>query len=166
MLRHAAFVLVLSTTVGLAISCGGGSGTSGTTSPQATETIASGSPPTPSPLATATPAAESGREPIYWRTADGFQSLKAGQPYKVLFRITNGYAEPTLRVTATCQSCHLVQPLALEAQRVEPVGGDAPGSYYPLSINLPSAGRWEIDVVAGSDNATILVDAQIGQSSG
>ena len=87
----------------------------------------------------------------------------------MLFRITNGYAEPTLNVTARCQSCPLPsdrQPIEFAAQRTEPVGEDAPGSYYPLNLDLPSAGRWEIIIVAGSDQVGITVDAQAGQSAG
>jgi hypothetical protein len=165
MLRNTAFALVLCTAVAVAVACGGNGGTSGS---PATATVAPGSPATLGPAVTAAPAAEAGKEPIFWRTADNFRSVQAGQPYKVLFRITNGYAEPALRVTATCQSCPQPaarQPIDFEGQRAEPGGGEAPGSYYPMNITLPSAGRWEIDVVAGSDTARIMVDAQPGQSS-
>jgi hypothetical protein len=156
---------MLCTVLGVALACGGNSGTSGS---PATATVASGSPATSGPAVTATPAAEAGQGPIFWRTADNFRSVQTGQPYKVLFRITNGYAEPALHVTATCQTCSQPserQPIDFEGQRAGPGGGEAPGSYYPMNITLPSAGRWEIDVVAGSDTARIMVDAQPGQSS-
>jgi hypothetical protein len=165
MLRNTALALVLCTALGVAVACSNNGGTSGS---PATATVASGSPATSGPAVTATPAAEAGKAPIFWRTADNFGSVQAGQPYKVLFRITGGYAEPTLRVTATCQSCPQPsqrQPIDFEGQRAEPGGGEAPGSYYPMNITLPSAGRWALDVVAGSDTARIMVDAQPGQSS-
>jgi hypothetical protein len=165
MLRNTVLALIICTVLGVAVACGGSSGTSGS---PATATVASGSPATSGPAVTAIPAAEAGKEPILWRTADNFRSLQAEQPYKVLFRITNGYAEPALRVTATCQSCPQPaarQPINFEGQRAVPGSGEAPGSYYPMNITLPSAGRWEIDVVAGSDTARIMVDAQPGQSS-
>ncbi len=95
--------------------------------------------------------------------------MQAGRAYKVLFRVTGGYSEPTLHVTATCQNCPQPserQPIDFEGQRAEPGSGDAPGSYYPMNITLPSAGSWALDVVAGSATARILVDALPGQSSG
>ncbi len=161
-LRYATLALVLSTTFVVAVACGVNRDTSG---PQATATISSGSPPTSGPAATSASSSESGKEPIFWRTADNFQSLQAGKPYKALFRITNGYVEPALNVVATCESCPQASdrtPIEFQAKRTEPVGREAPGSYYPLNITLPSVGRWEIDVVAGNDRAKILVDAQPG----
>jgi hypothetical protein len=166
MLRNTALALVHCTVLGVAVACGDNGGTSGY--PSATATVASGSPTTSTPAVTATLATEAGEEPIFWRTADNFGSVQAGQPYKALFRLTNGYAEPALRVTATCQSCAQPserQPIDFEGQRAEPGGGEAPGSYYPMNITLPSAGRWALEVVAGSDTARILVDATPGQSS-
>ena len=146
--------------VGVACSSGGGPG-----SRQTTSTISSGSPPTSGPAATRATASESGQEPIFWRTTDNFQSLQAGKPYKALFRITNGYVEPTLNIIATCESCPQASaptPIDFQANRTEPVGSDAPGSYYPLNITLPSVGRWQIEVVAGNDRVRILVDARSG----
>jgi len=165
MLRYAALVLALATVLGVAAACGDG-GQDGTQPATAT---APGGTATPSPGTTAPVANESGREPIFWRTEDGFASLQAGLAYKVLFRITNGYAEPALAVTATCQSCASPserQPIEFEGQRTDPVGNEAPGSYYPMNIELPYAGQWEIVVAAGGDTARIPVNAEPGQSSG
>jgi hypothetical protein len=166
MLRNTALALIVCTVLGVAVACSDNGGTSGS---PATATVTLGSPATSGPAVTATPASEAGKAPILWRTADNFRSVQAGQPYKVVFRVTNGYAERTLRVTATCQSCPQPserQPIAFEAQRAQPGAGEAPGSYYPMNITLPYAGSWALEVVAGSDTARILVDAQAGQSSG
>ena len=147
----------------LAAACGESGGPSG---PQPTTTAA---PVTPQPSATAPAAGESGQEPVFWRTDDNFASLTAGEAYKVLFRITNGYAEPDLAVTATCQSCARPseqQPIEFVGQRAEPGPGEAPGAYYPMNIELPYAGEWEIVVVAGEDAGRIAVSVQSGPAAG
>ena len=79
----------------------------------------------------------------------------------MLFRVAGGYVEPSLRVTAACQTCSAPgqqDPIVFDPARAEPQGEDAPGSYYPLNITLPFAGRWQITVVAGADQATITVE--------
>ena len=164
MVRYVALALVLCAALFVATACGDGS--SGT---QPATTVAPAEPVTPEPSATAPAANESGREPIFWRTEDSFASLQAGQAYKVLFRITNGYAEPSLTVTATCQSCAQPserQPIEFVGERAEPGADEAPGSYYPMNIELPYAGQWELVVVAGSDTAQIDVSVGSGPASG
>jgi len=71
-------------------------------------------------------------------------------------------------VTATCASCPPAerQPLSFQGGLVEPVGGEAPGSFYAMNITLPYTGQWEIDVVAGGDAAKIMVDVRASASSG
>jgi len=117
-----------------------------------------------SPFATAFSGPnEGGSAPVFYRTADNFASLVAGQPYKVLFRITNGYAELTLTVTGVCTNCRTPNepPTAtLSGIMVQPVGEDAPGSYYPTNLLLPRAGHWELTVQATPDDVTIPIDVQ------
>jgi hypothetical protein len=160
MARYAALIIMFAT-LAVATACGGGS-----SGPQPATTAG---PMTPRPSATAPGGGEAGEEPIFWRTADSFASLKAGEAYKVLFRITNGYAEPELTVAATCQDCARPseqQPIAFVGQRAEPGPGEPPGAYYPTSIELPYAGEWEIVVAAGDDTARIVASAQSGPASG
>jgi hypothetical protein len=150
-LAYGAFALLLA-------ACDGGSSSSPTaTAPAATE--AAQSPTLPSTadatVTTAPPASESGSEPFFYRTADEFASLVANEPYKVLFRITNGYAEPMLTITATRQDDGT--QVSFEAALAEPSGNDAPGSYYPTNIDLPGAGAWTLTVQAGEDQVTIPV---------
>jgi hypothetical protein len=171
MLIRTALGLVTCATLALAISCGGGASSTKATpslaraTPVSSATTPSGAQATP-PLAT--PAPEHGQGAIFWRTTDNFASMQAGQPYKVVFRIANGFAEQTLPVTAACTSCPPAerQPLSFQGGLVEPVGGEAPGSFYAMNITLPYAGRWEIDVIAGGDTAKIMVDVAAGASTG
>ncbi len=108
-----------------------------------------------------TPASETGEAPIFWRTVDNFESLRVGEPYKVLFRITNGYEEDTLSVAAFLEGSD--DELQFEANRAEPEGEEAPGSYYPAILELPQPGTWQVIVVAGDDEVTIAV--QVGPAS-
>ncbi len=102
-------------------------------------------------------AAELGSDPVFYRTTDGFQTIAAGEPYKVLLRITNGYAEETLRVVAERPSDGLT--VEFEPLRSEPVGdGNEPGAYYPLALELPEAGAWQLRVTAGADEVDIFVN--------
>lgn len=130
------------------------------TTPGATSTT----PAQSTPIATAAGVPnESGEAPIFYRTADDFASVVAGQQYKMLLRITNGYAEPTITVDAVCTTCRSPNetPTAtLSGFNVTPVGEDAPGSYYPVDVRLPRAGHWELTVQAGADQVTIPVDAK------
>lgn len=112
--------------------------------------------PATSPTAPST-ASEAGETPIFWRTADGFASLEAGVGYKVVFRITNGYAEPALSIMAVPEDGGASEQF--EAQQVQPGAGEAAGSYYAINIDLPRPGRWQLTVVAGADQATIHIEA-------
>ncbi|MCH8025917.1 MAG: hypothetical protein IH866_03900 [Chloroflexi bacterium] len=124
------------------------------------------SPPTPttqSATATEAPrlATEWGEEPIYWRTTteDGIESLQAcvdpciGE--KVIFRISNGYAEQILLVVAERES----DGLRVEFEAGLAVAEDElPGSFYPLNLALPEPGAWRLTIMAGVDETIILVD--------
>ena len=151
--------LFLTSVIGLALlaSCSGSNsggsqptarGPTATATAITTATAASGSTPT---------AAESGGEPVFWRTADNFTTVHAGAPYKVVFRITNGFHDDTLVVTANRVAGG--QPLEFRGNRVQPAGEEAPGVYYPLNIELPQPGRWELTVMAGNDHVKIVIDA-------
>lgn len=98
---------------------------------------------------------ESGEAPIFWRTADDFASLRAGEAYKVVFRITNGYTEDSLRIDAASDAGGALE---LEAIRSD-VSEDAPGSYYPLTFELLEPGDWRLTVFAGEDEVTIPLQA-------
>lgn len=148
--------------VALLAACGGGGG-----KPAPTATTTAEAAGTPTAGATTQPN-EAGTAPIFWRTTDNFRSLQAGQAgtgYKVVFRITNGYSEQTLRITARRVAGG--QSLEFEAGRVQVGGGDRPGSYYATNILLPQPGRWDLTVVAGGDQVTIPVDVgEPGPSAG
>ena len=140
---------LLALTVGAA--CGGGSGDD-IAEPTATE-----------PQATATPGesprsdTELGEAPVFWQPQDKeFQSLRAGEPYKVLFRMTSGYDEETLRIVAE-RNPGQSGMVEFEAFRSEPTGEEAPGSYYPVSLDLPKPGRWVVTVLAGDDTVSFTV---------
>jgi hypothetical protein len=150
-IRAAAFLFM---TLALA-ACSSGSKPSPTpTTPVATSIVSSASP-------TATSiASEAGQEPIFWRTSDGFAGLEAAVPYKVIFRVTNGYAEPTLAITAAPEGGGISEQI--EAEQVQPGGGDAPGSYYAVNITIPRTGRWLLTVTAGADQAEVHVEVAPG----
>lgn len=163
----AAVLLAALASVALA-ACGDGGGGEGATE---TPTTTAERTPLPTDLLDETPPSgvrESGQEPFFWRTLDDFASLRAGEPYKVLWRVTNGYAEPALPITATCLSCASPserQPVQFEGAIASPVGSEAAGSFYPSNIELPFAGTWEITVVAGDDDLTLQVEALPSQPS-
>jgi len=105
---------------------------------------------------------EGGDAPIFWRTADDFASVVVGQPYTVLFRVTNGYDAETLDVMASCFVCGTpgqTQSVTFQGQNSPPFpeGSDLPGSYYPMNIVLPSDGQWQLFVGAGADEVNIVV---------
>jgi hypothetical protein len=164
MLRQAVCVLGLSAALGAAACSGSSAGSKSTPAGRSTGVT------TGTTSSAVTPGtSENGHDPIFWRTADNFQSIQAGQPYLAVFRITNGFAEPTLTVTATCMTCSRPsdrQPLTFQGQISQPVGADLPGSYYPMNIALPNPGRWELVVNAGVATTKLLVDVHTGQSSG
>ena len=146
MWRLGAFVL-LSASLALAIACSDGGEEAGDPTAQATTTG-----PTPEPTELRTDN-EGGEAPIFWRTVDDFASLRAGESYKVLLRITNGYAEETISLVAVRKEDG--QEIQITSNRAEPVGEDLPGSYYPTSLLLSEAGTWELTIVAGEDAATV-----------
>lgn len=77
--------------------------------------------------------------------------------YKVVFRVTNGYAEPALSITAAPEGGGVSEQM--EAQQVQPGAGEAPGSFYAINITLPTYGKWQLTVVAGDDRIIIPVEA-------
>ena len=115
----------------------------------------------PTPLA----SEQLGSDPIFYRPLDaGFASLRAGEPYKILFRITNGYDAEVLPITATNEAGETVE---FEALYAEPVGeGDPPGSYYPSNLELPTPGTWTITVTAGADSTSFEVEAGEPEDAG
>ncbi len=168
--RFATLAFVSATLLAV-VACGGdGGGESVTPYPETFEiptrvtTATSTDATTPPATSTGGPGIpnEGGEAPIFWRTADDFASVMAGQPYTVLFRITNGYDEPALSVTATCVSCDdgEQQTVTFEGQNSPPfpAGSDLPGSYYPMNIVVPVAGQWELLVRADADEVTIPID--------
>jgi hypothetical protein len=100
---------------------------------------------------------ENGAAPIFWRTTDNFESLVADEAYLVLFRIENGYEEPSLSVSTTCTDC-AADDVTFVGTNSPPIGQDAPGSYYPISFSFPQAGQWELKVHAGDDEVVIPVE--------
>ena len=104
-------------------------------------------------------ANELGEAPIFYAPLDGFESLRAGEPYKVLFRITNGYDEETLRIVARRGTGG--EAIEFEALRAEPVGEEErPGTFYPFNLELPQPGTWQVTVFAGADEVTFSVQAK------
>lgn len=114
-----------------------------------------GSEPTPpAPGASGTPTLERVIGPFTWRTADGFASVRAGEPYKVVLRVTSGYDKPTLPVTAESEDGEKIE---LEAMRTEPVDGEA-GTFYTFRLELPTPGEWIVTAWAGTDAASVQVE--------
>ena len=133
----------------LLAACGGGGGNGG--EPTATAEAA------PTIDDTVRQANELGEAPIFYAALDGFESLRAGEPYKVLFRITNGYDEDTLRIVATHDATG--ETVEFEALRAEPLGEEErPGTFYPVNLDLPEAGIWQVTIVAGEADASFSVD--------
>jgi hypothetical protein len=99
--------------------------------------------------------AEIPTDPVYWRTQDGFESLTANQPYKVVARVTNGYAEPTLRIVA--EPYGPGESEEFQATLATPGGPDAEGSYYVFSLDLPAEGSWQISAYVAPQPVTVLV---------
>ena len=157
--RHTALGLALLALAMLA-ACNGGNGD---VEPTATEPEATGSAAMPTAELPRN-AFEQGKAPIFWQPLDeGFESLRVGVPYKVLFRVTSGYAERTLPITVECPDCAEPVPggrLEFEPLLAEPTGEEAPGSYYPFSLDLPQSGTWVVTVTAGDDTASITVEVK------
>ena len=96
---------------------------------------------------------------MFYGTLDEFETLLAGEPYKVLFRITNGYDEETLRIVARRGTGG--EAIEFEALRAEPVGEEErPGTFYPFNLELPQLGTWQVTVFAGADEVTFPVQAK------
>ena len=129
---------------------------------------------TPSPTAAPTEASEpdsdesvnlpseTGEDAIFWRTEDGFQSIRAGVPYKVVLRVTNGYDEETIVVVASRQGGG--GEATYFAPKVDAGEGEAPGSYYVFNLDLPNPGRWQITVEAGDDVDVMDIMVKPGSS--
>lgn len=111
------------------------------------------------PTSEGTPATraenEQGEAPVFWRTADNFASLGPDESYKVVFRITNGYAEDQLSMVAIRREDG--RELVISSNIAEPVGDEPPGSYYPTFLVLPEPGTWDLTINAGEDQATIEI---------
>ena len=154
--------LLIVISAALVVACGGSSGST----PRATSETLFPPASTSSPATTAaTPASglsnEGGQAPVFYRTADNFASATVGQPYKVVFRITNGYAADRLTVVANCRSCFgNPPPQTFQGVKVQPVGEEATGSFYPVNLLLPVDGQWELTVQATPDDVTIPVDVK------
>ena len=159
-IRIVTFSLVLAgLSLALLAACGGGDDAGEPTS----------SPPTPTaesatatlPLTTAT-ANESGEAPIFYRTFDRFETLRANERYPVMLRITNGYAEEKLVVVAERVADGLT--VEFESLLSQPIGDEAPGSYYPVPLELPEPGAWRLTIVAGDDEVVIPVEVAAAES--
>ena len=102
---------------------------------------------------------ELGLAPVFWRTLDQFDSLRADEPYKVVLRVTNGYDEETIRIMAK-HELNRNGALEFEASLAEPAGQEGPGAFYPFNIDLPESGVWILTVFTGEGSASIIVDVK------
>jgi len=161
--RWALAVVAIAALAAIAFAACDGDDAGDAPTPTVAETEATGSTPTREPTPVA--GAQLGEDPIFYTPLDaGFASLRAGEPYKILFRITNGYDAEVLPVTATNEAGETIEAEALYA---EPVGeGDPPGSYYPFSLEVPEAGTWTVTVTAGADSASFTVEAGEPEDAG
>ena len=101
---------------------------------------------------------ETGLGPIYWRTLDAFQGVRAGEPYKVVLRVTSGYAAPQLPVIAEWLEGDNV--LEFSALRAEPVGREDEGTFYVFSLELPDRGEWRVIAIAGEAQSSVRIRVQ------
>jgi hypothetical protein len=101
---------------------------------------------------------ETGEEPVYWRTRDNFKTLRVGEPYKVVLRVTNGYDGEKLAIGAFPEGSDA--GWGFTANRVEPVGSEGPGSFYVFDLELQQPGTWQLTVGVGGDEAYITVEVQ------
>lgn len=119
---------------------------------------------TPDPTAEATAASslnlplETGEGPVYWRTPDDFQSVRAGEPYKIVLRVTNGYDQETLGIAAFPEGSD--DGIGFAANRVDPVSPEDPGSFYVFDLELPGPGTWQVTTRPGGDEVTITVEVK------
>ncbi len=116
--------------------------------------------PLATPTSEETPAIraenEQGEAPIFWRTTDPFESLPAGLAVKVVFRITNGYEEKSLRVLAQPEAGG--PDIEFEESKVDPGDLEPPGAYYVFNLDLPEPGAWQVTVLAGDDQVIIPIE--------
>lgn len=117
----------------------------------------------PTPEESLTLPLETGEEPVYWRTEDNFQSVRADEPYKVVLRITNGYDGETLAISAFPEGSD--DGWGFTANRVDPVGPEDPGSFYVFDLELQQPGRWQLTVGVGGDEAYITVEVKAAAGS-
>lgn len=144
-------------TVGLGIfaltllaACGGGD-----TGGAATET--------PESTRLSTELSESGEAPVFWRTEDEFESLRVGEPYKIVLRVTSGFDEETLRIVADPDGEGSTEEF--EAVLVEPASDEGQGSFYTFLLELPEPGGWQVTALTGDDATPITVDVKPAASS-
>lgn len=116
--------------------------------------------PVVTPTSEETPAIraenEQGEAPIFWRTTDPVDALPAGLAWKVVFRITNGYEEESLRILAQPEAGG--PDVEFEASKVDPGDLEPPGAYYAFSLDLPEPGPWQVTVLAGDDQVIIPIE--------
>ncbi|MCI0776856.1 MAG: hypothetical protein J4N95_01635 [Chloroflexi bacterium] len=146
MWRLGAFLL-LCTSLAIGVACSDGGEEAGDPTPQITPTEATLEP------TEVRPESEGGEAPIFWRTADDFASVRAGESYKVLLRITGGYDEETILLVAVRKGDG--GEIQITSNRAEPVGEELPGSYYPTFLMLSEPGTWELTIIAGEDEASV-----------
>ncbi len=119
-----------------------------------------GDPAAATPTSEGTPAIraenELGDAPIFWRTTDPFDALPADAGSKVVFRITNGYEEETLRIVAQPDAGG--PAVEFEARKVDPGDSEPPGAYYALNLDLSESGAWQVTVLAGEDQVIIPIE--------
>ena len=157
-----ALLIAVPIAASLLLACGDDNGYDGATptgpAPSATAT---GEEPTLPPGADATPGEnELGQAPIFWRTLDKFETLTAGQEYKIVFRVTNGYAEDTLPIEATAATG--TAGVTFEAARTTPEGEEDKGTFYSVNIVLPEEGSWQLTARAGAGEVTVDVEVAPG----
>jgi len=113
---------------------------------------------TPTPEDSVDLPSELGEDPVFWRTRDEFQSLRAGEPYKIVLRVTNGYDGETVAIGAFPEGSD--DGIGFSANRVDPVGPEDPGSFYVFELELPAPGTWVLTVGVAGDEATITVEVK------
>ena len=161
-----ALLIAIPIAASLLLACGddNGYGDATPTGPDTTATataLATGEEPTLPPGTDATPGEnELGEAPIFWRTLDKFESLAAGEEYKIVFRVTNGYAEDTLPIEATAATG--TASVTFEAARTTPEGEEDKGTFYSVNIVLPEEGSWQLTARAGAAEVTVDVEVAPG----
>ena len=145
-------IVVLALAVPLAFAC------SDDDEPSADEPTAT-APPLETPSPQATDSTEGGRDPIYWRTLDNFRTVREGEPYKVVLRVTNGYTEDVLPIEAATTTG--AGALTFEAMRVD-APGEGKGTFYTVNLEFPRQGRYEVTFTAGDDAVSTEINVLTG----